>query len=63
MPAILLNTPLYKTGFKETYQISILTVTRNEKNVVVNKYTTIEKYDKIVVFGPYLKIKDVFTNN
>lgn len=63
VPAILLNTPLYKTGFKETYQISILTVTRNEKNVVVNKYTTIEKYDKIVVFGPYLKIKDVFTNN
>lgn len=60
VPEILLNKTLVESGIKENYQISILTITRDERNILVNMNSIIEQYDRIVVFGPYVKIKDVF---
>lgn len=60
VPEMLVNKSLVESGIKENYQISILTITRNERNILVNMNTVIEQYDRIVVFGPYVKIKEVF---
>ena len=60
VPLVLSEKTLFNSGIKERFGINIIFIKRNEEIIEVDKDTIILKGDKIVLFGPYLAIKNVF---
>lgn len=60
VPAILVDTSLFKSRIKDLYNINILVLRRKSKVVEVTKDTMLQPNDIITVFGSSQNIKDVF---
>lgn len=60
IPDVIRNKTLAEADISRQYNIIILILTRKDIPVEVNRYTRFEAQDKIVVFGPYTNIKEVF---
>ncbi len=60
VPQFMADKTVFESGIKEQYGITILMVTSSGKTMGVNKDTTIQSGDKVIVFGPYSNIKDIF---
>ena len=60
VPIILAEKTLFDSGIKDKFGINIIFIKRKEEIIEVDKNTIILKGDKIVVFGPYSAIKNVF---
>ena len=63
LPDFLQNKGLYESGLKSNYSINLLTIKRKDEIVPISASTMLQKGDTIVVFGPYLKIKEAFQTN
>lgn len=63
IPKFMKHQTLFETKIKEQYQINILVIRRADRPIPVTKDTVLEKYDSLVVFGPYNNIKEVFIEN
>ena len=61
IPEFLQDKGLYESGLKVKYSINLLTIKRKDQIVAITATTMLQKGDTIVVFGPYLKIKEAFT--
>lgn len=60
IPDLLVDTPLFESGLKTEHSINVLMVKRDSRPIIVNKDTIIKELDVLVVFGPYVNIKDIF---
>lgn len=60
IPNILVDTPLFESGLKTEHNINVLMIKRDSRPIIVNKDTIIKELDVLVVFGPYVEIKDTF---
>ncbi|MCR5462819.1 MAG: TrkA C-terminal domain-containing protein [bacterium] len=60
IPSLLVDKPLIDSGLKKDHSINVLMVKRNSNPIIVNKDTVIQERDVLVVFGPYVEIKDIF---
>ena len=60
IPSLLVDKPLIDSGLKKEHSINVLMVKRNSNPILVNKDTVIQERDVLVVFGPYVEIKDIF---
>lgn len=60
IPDVIRNKTLAEADISSQYNIIILILTRKDIPVEVNPYTRFEAQDKLVVFGPYTNIKEVF---
>lgn len=60
VPIILVDKTLFDSGINDKFGINIIFIKRKEEIIEVDKNTIILKGDKIVVFGPYSAIKNVF---
>lgn len=60
IPLTIKNKTLAEADISRQYNIIILILTRKDIPVEVNPYTRFEAQDKLVVFGPYTNIKEVF---
>ena len=63
LPDAIRNKTLDESDLKKDYNILLLILTRKEQSIEVNRYTRFEIQDKLVVFGPYANIKEVFLGN
>lgn len=63
LPDAIKNKTLDESDLKKDYNIILLILTRKEQSIEVNRYTRFEIQDKLVVFGPYANIKEVFLGN
>ena len=61
LPDFLQNKGLYESGLKSNYSINLLTIKRKDEIVPITASTMLQKGDVIVVFGPFLKIKEAFS--
>ena len=62
LPEFLNNKGLYDSGLKVNYSINLLTIKRKDQIVPITATTMLQKGDTIVVFGPYVKIKEAFAD-
>ncbi len=60
LPDYIRNKTLAEADIKRQYNIIILILTRKDIPIEVTRYTRFEPQDKLVVFGPYTSIKEVF---
>ena len=60
VPYAIKNKTLAEADISRQYNIMILILTRKEISIEVNRYTRFEPQDRLVVFGPYTAIKEVF---
>ena len=60
VPLVLSEKTLLDSGIKDRFGINIIFIKRNEEIIEVDKDTIILKGDRIILFGPYLAIKNVF---
>jgi len=60
IPSLLVDTPLFESGLKTEHNINVLMIKRDSRPIIVNKDTIIKELDVLVVFGPYVNIKDIF---
>ena len=63
LPDSIRNKTLEEADIKRQYNIIILIMTRKDISIEVSRYTRFEVQDKLVVFGPYTAIKEVFQGN
>ncbi len=63
LPDAIRNKTLDESDLKKDYNILLLILTRKDQSIEVNRYTRFEIQDKLVVFGPYANIKEVFLGN
>lgn len=62
LPDFLQNKGLYESGLKLNYNINLLTIKRKDEIVPITATTMLQRGDTIVVFGPYLKIREAFAD-
>ncbi len=60
LPDYIRNKTLAEADIKRQYSIIILILTRKDIPIEVTRYTRFEVKDKLVVFGPYMNIKEIF---
>ncbi len=60
VPIVLAEKTLFDSGIKDKFSINVIFIKREEEIIEVDKNTIILKGDKIIVFGPYSSIKNVF---
>lgn len=60
VPEFMINKTLSTSGLKEKHNINVMTLRRDDEVVELSKDTIIKERDRIVVFGDYQKIKNVF---
>lgn len=60
LPDSIRNKTLEESDLKRQYNIIILIMTRKDISIEVNRHTRFEVQDKLVVFGPYANITEIF---
>ncbi|MCQ2535807.1 MAG: TrkA C-terminal domain-containing protein [Lachnospiraceae bacterium] len=61
IPEILYNKTIHESKIKNTYGINILSIMRDKKNIEISRNTRVQKNDKLLVYGDYHVVKDVFS--
>ena len=63
VPKELENIKMKDSHISDRYSINIVVIKRNDEYLFADKDTTIQKGDKITLFGPYNNIKHLFKND
>ena len=62
LPEFLNSKTIFESKIKDLYEINVILIKRDNVFLEINKDTIIQDGDKIVLFGPYDKVKLAFSN-
>lgn len=63
VPSILVNKTIHEAKLKGHFNINILSVKRNKRQIEITRNTLVQKDDVLLVFGAFSDIKDIFSSN
>lgn len=63
IPEILYGKTIHESKLKANYNINILSLQRNKKHVEIARNTLVQKGDRLLVYGQYAVVREVFSNS